>query len=253
MLDRRIGAQLYTVRELCRDAKGLDTTLERLAGIGYKTLQVSGIGPIPAEEIKAICDSHGMEIICTHRSLEDYETRMDEMIAFHKTLGVKLPGIGSMFSLCEVKTAEEARAQIERLNVIARRLKQEGMTFCYHNHAFEFAKLDGRYLMDYLLEYGEFDFILDVYWLAYAGQDPAAFIRRIGSRAKIIHFKDLKMKGNTSVFGEVMEGNLDWDAIISASDEAGALAAMVEQDTCDGDPVESMAVSYRNLKTKGFF
>ena len=251
-MDRRIGAQLYTVREQCRDAQGLDETLGRLEKIGYKTVQVSGIGPIPAKEIKAICDSHGMEIICTHRSLDDYENKMDEMIAFHRELGVKLPGLGSMFSLCEVKTADEAKKQIERLNRIARRLKAEGMTFCYHNHAFEFMKLGGRYLMDYMLEYGEFDFILDVYWLAYAGQDPAKFIRKIGSRAKVIHFKDLKMKGNTSVFGEIMEGNLDWDEIIAACDEAGALCAMVEQDVCDGDPVDSMAVSYRNLQTKGF-
>ena len=251
-MDRRIGAQLYTVREQCRDAQGLDETLGRLEKIGYKTVQVSGIGPIPAKEIKAICDSHGMEIICTHRSLDDYENKMDEMIAFHRELGVKLPGLGSMFSLCEVKTADEAKEQIERLNRIARRLKAEGMTFCYHNHAFEFMKLGGRYLMDYMLEYGEFDFILDVYWLAYAGQDPAKFIRKIGSRAKVIHFKDLKMKGNTSVFGEIMEGNLDWDEIIAACDEAGALCAMVEQDVCDGDPVDSMAVSYRNLQTKGF-
>ena len=251
-MDRRIGAQLYTVREQCRDAQGLDETLGRLEKIGYKTVQLSGIGPIPAKEIKAICDSHGMEIICTHRSLDDYENKMDEMIAFHRELGVTIPGLGSMFSLCEVKTADEAKEQIERLNRIARRLKAEGMTFCYHNHAFEFMKLGGRYLMDYMLEYGEFDFILDVYWLAYAGQDPAKFIRKIGSRAKVIHFKDLKMKGNTSVFGEIMEGNLDWDEIIAACDEAGALCAMVEQDVCDGDPVDSMAVSYRNLQTKGF-
>ena len=61
------------------------------------------------------------------------------------------------------------------------------------------------------------------------------------------------MKGNQSVFGEVGEGNLRWDEIIAACDEAGALHAFVEQDTCDGDPVDSMAVSYRNLSAKGFF
>ena len=252
MMDRRIGAQLYTVRELCRDEEGLDRTLGRLQEIGYKTVQVSGIGPIPAKRIREICGSHGMEIICTHKGLADYENNMEEMIAFHRELGVSYPGVGSMFSLCEAKNLEEVKEQISRLNNIARQLKDAGMTFCYHNHAFEFMKLDGRYIMDYLLEYGEFDLILDVYWLAYAGQDPAKFIRSIGSRARIIHFKDLKMKGNNSVFGEVMEGNLAWDDIIAACDEAGALCAMVEQDTCDGDPVDSMAVSYRNLQKKGF-
>ncbi len=252
MMDRRIGAQLFTTRETCQDIEGFDKTLAKLEKIGYKTVQVSGVGPMSAAEIRSICDKHGMEIICTHKGLDDYENRLDEMIAFHKELGCNIPGLGSMFPLTEVKTVDDVKALIERLNKITRALAAEGLSFCYHNHAFEFMKLDGIYIMDYMLEYGEFDYILDVYWLAYAAQNPADFIRKIGKRAKVVHFKDLKMKANTSTFAEVMEGNLNWDAIISACDDAGTLAAMVEQDQCDGDPVDSLEISYNNLKKLGF-
>ena len=252
MLDRRIGAQLYTVRETCKDAAGFDATLARLEKIGYKTNQVSGVGPIDPKEIRAISDKHGMEIICTHRSFEEYRDKMDEMIEFHKTLGCKIPGIGARMQLAEAKTADEVIADVEELNKVAEKLAAEGMHFCYHNHAFEFVKIDGKYVMDYLLEYGKFDFILDVYWLAVAGQNPAEFIRKIGKRARVVHFKDLKMDRNTPVFSEVMEGNLDWEAIVAACDEAGAEYAMVEQDVCPGDPVDSLEISYNNLKKIGF-
>ena len=200
MMDRRIGAQLFTTRASCQDAEGFDSTLARLSKIGYKTVQVSGVGPIGAADIRRICDKHNMEIICTHKGLDDYENNIDEMIAFHKELGCSIPGLGSMFPLTEAKTAADVRSLIERLNKITRALAAEGLSFCYHNHAFEFMKIDGRYIMDYMLEYGEFDYILDVYWLAYAAQNPAAFIRKIGKRAKVIHFKDLKMKGNTDLY-----------------------------------------------------
>ncbi len=101
-------------------------------------------------------------------------------------------------------------------------------------------------------EKGEFDFILDVYWLAYAAINPAEFIRRVGKRARIIHFKDLEIFDNQSRISEVMEGNLNWDEIIAACDDAGAEYAFIEQDICLRDPFDCLKTSYDNLKTKGF-
>lgn len=252
MMDRRMGAQLYTVRDTCQNAADFDKTLARLEKIGYKTVQISGVGPISAQEIREICDRHGMDIICTHRGIDDYRSKLEEMVEYHKTLGCVIPGLGMSSSIMEAKTAEEVMAAIEELNVIAEHFAGENMHFCYHNHAFEFTKINGKFAMDYMLEYGKFDFILDVYWLAVAGQNPAEFIRKIGKRARVVHFKDLKMDKNTPVYGEVMEGNLDWNTIVAACDEAGTQYAMVEQDVCPGDPADSLEISYNNLKTLGF-
>lgn len=252
MMDRRIGAQLYTVRDLCKTAADYERTIERLAKIGYKTVQVSGVGAdITAAELKRVNDKFGMEVICTHKGLADYEERPDDMITFHNELGCKIAGLG-MYRFEKDASADDVRSVIERLNKVTRELRAGGLDFCYHNHASEFVKIDGRYIMDYMLEYGEFNFIVDAYWLAVAGQDPAGFIRRIGKRAKVVHFKDLKIVDNAPVFSEVGEGNLDWAAITAACDDAGTIAAMVEQDICSGDPVESLEVSYRNLTKLGF-
>ena len=68
-----------------------------------------------------------------------------------------------------------------------------------------------------------------------------------------VHFKDLKMKtDNKYEMAEIGEGNLDWDAIIKACEEAGTKWALVEQDVCQRDPFESLKMSYDYLITKGF-
>ena len=69
-----------------------------------------------------------------------------------------------------------------------------------------------------------------------------------------VHFKDYKIIGGATyveevckLFAEVGEGNLDWPEIIAACNEIGVKNAVVEQDICNGDPFDSLAVSYRNM------
>ena len=132
------------------------------------------------------------------------------------------------------------------------------MLFGYHHHSFEFAKLDGVRVMDRLIHETDpeaFFFIVDTYWLQVGGVNPADFISELGKRAMAIHFKDLRInpeKDFAQEMAEVGEGNLDWDTIISACRKAETKWALVEQDTCPGDPFESLKISYDYLMKKGF-
>ena len=91
-----------------------------------------------------------------------------------------------------------------------------------------------------------------MYWLAVAGINPAKFIRKYADSIACVHFKDLKIADNKPHFAEIGQGNLEWDEIISACEEAGIEYALVEQDSCDGDPFDSLKISYDFLKEKGF-
>ena len=249
-MDRKIGAQLYTVREFCQNAQDFEETLKKLSAIGYKVIQLSTIGDIPAETIRELCDRYGMTVACTHRSLQDYTDRMDEMIHYHKTVGAKVAGIGGM-GLEQRCDKETLMNTIEMFNRFSEQLGEHGLRFGYHNHAFEFSKFEGKMVMDYLIEYGKFDFILDTYWASYAGIDPCGLIQRLGKRASMIHFKDLAVDINSKVeIAEVGQGNLDWDKIIAASKDCEY--ALVEQDTCKGNPFDSLKISYDFLTKKGF-
>ncbi len=67
-------------------------------------------------------------------------------------------------------------------------------------------------------------------------------------RIPLVHFKDMGISGGKQVMTEVGEGNLNWDAILEACKSSGVLWYIVEQDTCQRDPFESLAISLRNLK-----
>ena len=139
---------------------------------------------------------------------------------------------------------EDVRAFIGKYNRIAAELGKNGLTFAYHNHALEFAKCKGKYVFDILAENTDpacFKFTVDVYWVAFAGIDPARQIQKLKNRIACVHFKDLGVSANSIVMKPVMEGNLAWDEIIAACDEAGAQWAQVEQDDCYGeDPFDCM-------------
>ncbi len=253
-MDKRIGAQLFTLRDFCQTEQDLDTTLKKVKEIGYQTVQVSAIGPIAAEKVKESADRYGLEIICTHKGYQDFKENMDKVVADHQVMDCKIAGLGAMPKEFQGDLSG-VKQFIKEFNQISAELKKEGLQFGYHNHAFEFAKLDGKYIMDYILENtdpDDFRFIVDTYWLAVAGLDPAEYIKKLGPRALVIHFKDLAVSGNGSIMAEVMEGNLNWDKIFAACEESGAKYAMVEQDICQRDPFESIKISYENLCTKGF-
>ena len=253
MMDRRIGAQLYNVRKDTKTAEDLDQALERLHNMGYKTMQVSGVGPIPAEKIAEIAKKYDMEIMCTHRDYNEFADNLEETVKFHEALGCKLPGIG-MLPGGFTRTEAGFREFIRALKPIIEKMKEYGLPLLYHNHSFEFEKAkDGRTFFQMLVDETELDFIVDVYWVINAGINPAKLIRELGPRAKVIHFKDMCVKQNVPQMCPIMEGNIDWDDIIAACDEAGSLWAAVEHDICeDMDPYDSMEISYNNLKTKGF-
>ncbi|MBO5070673.1 MAG: sugar phosphate isomerase/epimerase [Roseburia sp.] len=255
-MDRKIGAQYYTLRDFCKTIEDFDETCRKVKEIGYKTVQISGT-PLGAAEMREVLDKYDLSVVTTHRGFEDFLKNLDEIIDYNKTLGCELCGVGSMPG--EYRSSAGIEKFIQETNKAAKELKKEGMLFGYHNHAFEFAKLDGKRIMDRLIEETDPEtvkFIVDTYWLQVGGVNPAEFIRNLGKRAMAIHFKDLIInpeKGFCQEMAEIGEGNLDWDAIIQACDDAGAKWALVEQDICNRDPFESMKMSYDYLTKKGFF
>lgn len=232
-----------------------DEGCKKVKEMGYQIVQVSGI-PLKAEDMKPILDKYQLKVVVTHRDYEDFCNNLDDVIAYNKILGCSICGIGYLPKLYR-ESQETISDFIGGMNKAADGLQKEGLYLGYHNHAFEFAKYDGKYMMDRIIEETDPEkvkFIVDTYWVQFGGLNPEAFIRKLGRRAEAIHFKDLKVDKNNKVeMAEIGEGNLNWDGIIHACDEVGAEWALVEQDVCQRDPFESLKMSYEYLKTKGFY
>lgn len=260
-MDSRIGAQLYTLRDFCKTLGDFDESCKKVSEMGYKIVQLSGIGDFKAEEVKEILDKYGLVCACTHRAPKKYLEQLDEEIAFHKTIGCKVCGLGAMQEgfKCEFQE-NEGLELVEKFSTdfgpVCEKLAEHNLVFAYHNHGFEFVKINEKYLFEELFErmpYDNFKLILDVYWLASVGINPAKFIAKYKDKIACLHYKDLKVvKHDKQTYAEVGQGNLDWDEIIAASKECSAEFALVEQDKCDGDPFESLKTSYDFLKEKGF-
>lgn len=253
-MDNRIGAQFYTLRKFCKTLEEFDESCRKVSEIGYKVVQLSGIGDFTGEEVKTVLDKYGLICACTHRGQDKFLEHLDEEIEFHKTIGCKVCGLGVMPGLnASMETVEKFAKDF---GPVCEKLAEHNLIFAYHNHGFEFVKRNGRFAFDEILErmpYDNFKLILDVYWLASVGLNPAKFIVEHRNKIACLHFKDLKVVGHEEqTYAEVGQGNLDWDEIIAAAKECSAEFALVEQDKCDGDPFESLKASYEYLKEKGF-
>ena len=150
------------------------------------------------------------------------------------------------------------KALADKLNWAGGVCKKAGLTFAYHNHAFEFAEVDGQQLFHVLVENTDPNLVgleLDCFWVSVAGHDPADLLHHLGDRVKLLHLKD-KMEGtpvmyNESVpktaFKEVGHGVINWTMVLRAAAACRVERYFVEQDQTPGDPVDSLRMSYGYL------
>ena len=247
----KIGAQLYTLREFCKDEAGIDESFAKVAAIGYKYIQVSGLANIGAENMRRIADKHGLTIILTHSPAARVLNDTDALIEEHKIMGAGYIGIGSMPD----EYRGDLAAFIRDFTAAAKKIKAAGLQFMYHNHDFEFVKLDGKLMIDHIVD--EFDadtlgFVLDVFWVQAGGGDPAWWLRKLKGRVNTIHFKDFGILNDERAMMPVLEGNLNWPEIFAACKDAGVDYAFIEQDDCNGVcPFECLKTSFDNLHAIG--
>ena len=248
----KIGAQFYTIRNFCKTLDEFEKSCKKISEIGYKYVQLSGIGNFSAQSIKAVLDKYGLQVVFTHREQKNFLASLEKEIEFHKALGCKVSGISAIPG-SNVRE-ETITSFIDNFLPVAKRLKEAGMDFSYHNNALDFEKIGDKYVLDIILEKmgrENIKLILDIYWIAFAGLSPAKLIRKYSGNIACVHFKDLKVSNNEIRFVEVGKGNIDWAEVISACEEAGVEYAMVEQDVCDKNPFDSLKISYEFLKEKG--
>lgn len=243
----KIGAQLFTLRDYAENSEMRGATLKKVADIGYKYVQLSAFGDYEASDIKKQCDENGLTIVLTHNSADRILNDTEKLIEDHKIMGCTNIGIGSMPDEYR-NDIESVRKFVKDFEAPAKLMKENGMIFQYHNHAFEFQKDNGKYLFDVLVNETDPDllhFILDTYWVQYGGKNPVEIFYDLKGRIDVCHFKDMKLISHEQRFAPIGEGNLDWDKIIKACEDTGVEYAMIEQDNCYGlDPFGELKKSF---------
>lgn len=250
-----MGIQLYTLRDHIRTAEDFDKTLDRLKKLGVNDVQISAIGDIPAAVQSEILKKYDMNVCVTHKSFDRMKDEINTMIADHKTIGCDAMGIGSAPGDCRSYSGN-VRRFIKEAQEVAEKLKANGMTFNYHNHAFEFHKLDdlNKNMMDLLIEETDpelFNFIPDVAWIHYGDHDPVEVLNRMKGRVKVLHFKDYIINEKCERhFVSLGKGIVDLKACYEAAKELEIPYIMYEQDIdwVDDDPFKAVEESWAYMQ-----
>ena len=259
----KLAVQMYTVRDFTHTATELAATLDKVRSIGYEAVQLSAVGAmdgtspeVDAALARRMLDNSGLKCIATHRSWNDVANRTEAEIEFHHTLGCDYTAIGGLPSGYGDRVEDAFTRFVEDAGPVVSRLREAGIRFGYHNHAFEFVRIGPgrRTAYDLLIDCGNPGLLLelDVYWADHAGINPVRLFERCKGRMPVIHIKDKEVSPEGDpVMAPIGDGNLDWEGIVPACRAAEVEWYAVEQDVCRRDPFECLQSSFTFLRSMG--
>jgi sugar phosphate isomerase/epimerase len=241
----QISLQLYTVRE--HTTRDMPATLRRLAEIGYTAVELAGYGGHSAHDLRASLDDVGLRASGAHVPLDSWETNPEAVISDMHALDCAHAVVPI---IPPERRDEEAVARLaESFNRWGELCRSEGLTFSYHNHAFEFAPVGETTMWDALIRETDPELVyleLDLYWVRYGGVDPETVLRDLGDRISLVHLKDMAADEQRSDL-PVGEGTMPWPELLRAADHAGVEWYIAEQDN-PRDAFEDVQGSLRYMQ-----
>jgi sugar phosphate isomerase/epimerase len=246
----QVAVQMYSVRDFLKTPKEIAASCKKIRKIGYTAVQASGLGPIEDAEFVKIVKDAGLDCFSTHEDSGWILKKPAEVVAKLKRLGCNLTAYPypsmPLDSLANVKKLAKA------LNAAGKVFHQAGMVLTYHNHHVEFKKFGGKTALEILYDETDPRYLkgeIDTYWVQTGGSDPVAWMKKLRRRLPMIHLKDYKVTADhKTTFAEIGNGNLDFKAIIKEAEASGCKWFIVEQDTCPGDPFDSLKMSFDYIK-----
>jgi sugar phosphate isomerase/epimerase len=246
MRQDQISLQLYTVRE--ETARDMPATLRRISEIGYPAVEFAGFRSLSAEDLSNILDDIGLRASGAHVPFDSWQKDPESVITDMHTLDCAhaiLP-----MAPPERHGDESAVATLAgSLNRWGELCRQEGVTFSYHNHDFEFAPLGGTTMWEVLVRETDPELVyfeLDLYWVRYSGADPEPLLSDLGDRIPLVHLKDMASGGQRSDL-PVGEGTMPWNRLLEAADASGVQWYVAEQDN-PRDALEDVRISLQSMR-----
>ena len=245
-----IGLQMYTVRDQL--TKDFDATVEQIAKIGYRNLEFAGYYNRTPEQVRALLDRVGAVSRSAHIGAQLMRQDAAAQIRSAKTIGQEY------ITLPSYNWGREGlagwRKGIAEFNTWGAMCRDAGLKLAYHNHANEFAPLEGTTGYDVLLKEADpalVDFELDLYWAKFADQDPVALFAKYPGRFTMWHVKDMSVTGTQKGMTPVGKGTMDFKAIFANARQSGMKYFFVEHDTAGqypGGSLASVQASYDYLR-----
>ena len=233
-----MAVQMYSARSIITH-ENYPEILKTIAGMGYTAVETASYddeegliyGDTP-EVFKENVEAAGMKVLSCHVSrglsreeldsgdLSEALAWWDKCIDVHRRAGMKYvvtPWIGLQRDL------KDLQVYCDYLNEVGRRCKEAGMLYGYHNHAYEFEKVEDQVMFDYMLQHTDPELVfyeLDVYWAVIGKASPVDYFKRYPGRYRLLHIKDEWEVGQSGMVG--------FDAIFKNAELAGMENYVVE-------------------------
>jgi sugar phosphate isomerase/epimerase len=202
-------------------------------------------------------EDHGLRAPSGHFNYAGMESKID----YAKALGVEYV-ICPMLPESMRQTQDGFKRAAEQFNRWGETIHTAGMQFGFHNHNYEFRQLGNTNGFDTLMAQCDPKLVcieMDCYWITQAGKDPLKMFRQYGDRIQLLHLKDRKpgfpatqvLNDEAGHFTEVGAGTIAWAAILAAAEKHGVKHFFVERDSGDLPALESLRVSFENLRAIG--
>ncbi len=233
-----IGVQAYSFRSYF--PKDMIGTLDKIQHMGITLIEGDG-GRIPPEEFRKLCADRGIRIPSTGASFQDLKEDPISLVDKAKALGATyvmcawIPHEGAF-------SKKDADHAIEVFNNAGKVLRDNGITFVYHPHGYEFHLFEEVPLLDYIIHNTDERYVayeMDIFWIHFGGGDPMTYLNKYPTRWKLMHMKDMKigtpknLTGGTDVENNVPlgQGELDMPAIIRAAKKVGVEYFFIEDES----------------------
>ncbi len=234
------GMVSYTYRNSFQ--KNMAATLDTIKGLGITDMEFSNLFGKTAAELRTLLDERGMNCSSFGVSYPDALTNTAGVAQNAKTLGAQcvrvawIPHQGPF-------TLDMAKKTVAEFNQMGKKLKDDfGLTFCYHNHGYEFEPYEKGTLFDYIVQHTDpryVSFEMDILWTVFPGQNPVALLNKYGNRFQLMHLKDLRkgivgnLSGGTPVENDVAlgTGQIDLPMVLKAAQKAGVQHYYIEDES----------------------
>jgi sugar phosphate isomerase/epimerase len=235
-----LGIASYTFRDQWKN--GVPETLDIIQKMGFKTYEGGAPQGVDAIEFKKMLSDRGISIPSTGTGFEELENDPQGVADRAKALGASyvmcawIPHAKGQFSKADADRA------IKAFNAGGKVLKENGITFKYHVHGYEFQPYGSGTLFDYMVENTDPNYVslqMDVMWTHFGGGDPVGLLKKYGKRWVSLHLKDFRkgapkdMTGGTGPENDVPlgEGELDFPGILREANKIGIKHMFVEDES----------------------
>jgi sugar phosphate isomerase/epimerase len=248
-----LGCQLYTLGIALKT--DFDGTLAKLAALDIRHVETAGLHGRTGAEFRASLDRAGLHCTSAHvqatRNGSDIglDGDLDALARDMHALGVtmivlpapplsrKPQDLPDLQRIVAELNKDDWQRTAELLNDKAKALRSRDLALSYHNHAFDFAPIEGGNGFDLLLRETDpalVSFEMDAGWIAAGGGDPVALLKQHPRRFTQMHVKDVAPGApNFSVPQPTValgEGRIDWKVLVPLAQTAGITGFYIEQE-----------------------